>query len=50
VFLESPRGDFVSDDLDETKNYLEAFQRITETSLEPSDSVRLIRLVARELA
>jgi transcriptional regulator with XRE-family HTH domain len=50
VFLESPRGDFVSDDLDETKNYLEAFQRITETSLEPSDSVRLMRLVARELA
>lgn len=43
VFLESPRGDFIGDDLKETESYLEAFRRITEKSLSPSDSIRLLK-------
>ena len=39
VFLEGPRGDFISDDPEETDSYLEAFKRIPGQSLGPSDSV-----------
>jgi transcriptional regulator with XRE-family HTH domain len=49
VFLESPRSDFIGDDLKETESYLEAFRRITEKSLGPSDSGRLLK-AAGEMA
>jgi len=48
VFLESPRGDFISDVPEETESYLEAFKRITETALGLSDSVGLLREAVRE--
>jgi hypothetical protein len=50
VFLESPRGDFISDDPNEAQNYLDAFRRITDVSLSPSDSVGLLRKAAGETA
>jgi hypothetical protein len=50
VFLESPRGDFISDDAEEARNYLEAFERIKEKSLSPSDSVNSLRETAGEMA
>ena len=50
VFLESPRGDFISDDPNEAQDYLNAFRRITEVSLSPSDSVGLLRKTAGEMA
>jgi len=46
VFLEVPRGDIISEDPKETQNYLEAFERIAEMSLEPSDSVDLLHEAA----
>lgn len=48
VFLEIPRGDIISDDPKEIQNYLEAFERITGTSLGPSDSVDRLRKAAGE--
>jgi len=50
VFLEGPRGDFLSDEPRETENYLEAFKRIADTALGPSDSVGRIREAASKLA
>jgi len=50
VFLEGPRGDFLSDEPKETENYLEAFKRIADTALGPSDSVGRIREAASKLA
>jgi Domain of unknown function (DUF5753)/Helix-turn-helix domain len=49
VFLESPRDDLISDDPDETQNYLEAFWRITAVSLSLSDSVARLRKAAGEM-
>jgi len=49
VFLENSRGDIISDDPEETRNYLKVFKRITEASLEPSDSVGLLRKSAGEV-
>jgi len=49
VFLEGPRGDFISDDPEETKSYLETFRRITQMALGPSDSVDLLRKAAGEM-
>lgn len=49
VFLEAPRGDFIGDDLKETESYLEAFRRIIEKSLSPSDSVERLRKAAGEM-
>jgi transcriptional regulator with XRE-family HTH domain len=49
VFLESPRGDFISDDPKEAQNYLAAFQRITEESLSPAESVSILRKAASEM-
>jgi hypothetical protein len=49
VFLEGPRGDFISEDPEETENYLEAFKRITEASLGPSDSVKRLLQAADEM-
>ncbi len=49
VFLEGPRGDFISDDPEETKSYLETFRRIAQMALGPSDSVGLLRKAAGEM-
>ncbi len=49
VFLETPGGDFISDDQKDTQNYMEAFDRITELSLGPSDSVARLRKAAGEV-
>jgi hypothetical protein len=43
VFVESPRGDFISDDPREAEGYLSAFRLITERSLSPAKSDRLLR-------
>lgn len=50
AFLEGPRGDFISDDPEETKSYLETFKRIAQKALGPSDSVGLLRKAAGEMA
>jgi len=49
VFLESPREDLISDDPEETQNYLEAFWRIIGVSLSPSDSVARLRKAGGEV-
>jgi transcriptional regulator with XRE-family HTH domain len=46
VFLEGPRGDFISDDPGEAKNYLEEFRRIQEKSLSPLRSADAMRKAA----
>jgi transcriptional regulator with XRE-family HTH domain len=50
TFLEGPRGDFISDDPEETKSYLETFKRITQIALGESESVGLLHKVAGEMA
>ena len=50
VFLEGPRGDFISDDPKETDIYLKAFKRITEKSLSPADSMGRLLRAAGEVA
>jgi len=50
VFLESPREDLISDDPEETQNYLEAFWRIIGVSLSPSDSVARLRKAGGEVS
>jgi transcriptional regulator with XRE-family HTH domain len=47
VFLEGPRGDLISDDPEETDSYLKDFRRITEKSIEPSDSVALLKAAGK---
>ena len=49
VFLEGPRGDFISDDPAETRSYLEMFGRVRQLALEPADSVGLLRKAAGEM-
>ena len=49
MFLESPRGDFISDDPKEAQNYLAAFQRITQESLSLAESVSILRKAASEM-
>jgi transcriptional regulator with XRE-family HTH domain len=50
VFVEEQRETFISDEPDETRNYLKAFQRITAKALAPSDSVRLLHKAVAEMA
>ena len=50
AFLEGPRSDIIIDNPKETKNYLQAFEYLTEISLEPSDSVDRLRGAAGEMA
>ena len=50
VFMEGPRGDFISDKPEETQVYLQAFKRITDVSLSPSDSVKRLLKAASDLA
>jgi len=49
AFLEGPRGDFISDDPEEAKNYLATFHRVAQVALGSSDSVDLLRKAAGEL-
>jgi transcriptional regulator with XRE-family HTH domain len=50
VFLETPGGDFISDNQKDIQNYMKAFNRITEVSLGPSESVARLRKAAGEVA
>jgi transcriptional regulator with XRE-family HTH domain len=47
VFLESHRGDIISDDPEETLSYLEAFEKLGKSSLGRRDSLtRIVRIAA----
>ena len=50
VFVEEQSGIFISEDSSETDSYLEAFRRIAEKSLSPSDSVSRLLKAADEVA
>jgi transcriptional regulator with XRE-family HTH domain len=43
VFMEGPRGDVIVDDPEESRDYLESFNRIAAVSLSPSASIDLLR-------
>jgi transcriptional regulator with XRE-family HTH domain len=49
VFLESPRGDIVSDDPDETLRYREAFGQLGKISLNVQDSLTFLHQIADEM-
>jgi transcriptional regulator with XRE-family HTH domain len=50
VYLESPRGDIISDDPEETLRYKKAFDRLEEASLGPRDSLTCIAKIADEMS
>jgi transcriptional regulator with XRE-family HTH domain len=50
VFLESPRGDIVSDDPEETLKYREAFEGLAKAALGPRDSLGRIAKIADEMS
>jgi hypothetical protein len=50
VYVEGQGDTFISDDPDESKNYLKAFRRLTEKSLTPPDSVGLLLKASSEMA
>jgi transcriptional regulator with XRE-family HTH domain len=50
VFLESPRGDIVSDDPEETLKYREAFEGLAKAALGPRDSLARIAQIADEMS
>jgi transcriptional regulator with XRE-family HTH domain len=50
VFLESPRGDIVSDDPEETLKYREAFEGLAKVALGPRDSLARIAKIADEMS
>jgi len=49
VYLESPRGDIVSDDPEETLKYREAFEGLSKAALGPRDSLARIAKIADEM-
>lgn len=49
VFLESPRGDFISDDPEETLRYREAFEQLGKTSLDPQESLAYLGTIEDEI-
>jgi transcriptional regulator with XRE-family HTH domain len=49
VFLEGPRGDIISDEPKETEAYLSYFKRFADLALGPSESVRLLTRIAKEI-
>jgi len=49
LFLESPHGDFISDDPQEARNYLEAFRRIQAKSFSPHRSADVLRKALSEM-
>jgi transcriptional regulator with XRE-family HTH domain len=50
VFIETERGDFITDKPEDTQKYLKAFDRIMQISLRPEDSVARIHEVAKAMA
>ncbi len=50
VFLESPRGDIVSDNPEETLSRREAFERLGKASLGPRDSLTRLARIADEMS
>lgn len=50
VFLESPRGDIVSDDPEEILKYREAFEGLAKAALGPRDSLARIAKIADEMS
>jgi hypothetical protein len=50
VFLESPRGDIVSEDLEETLKYRESFEGLAKAALGPRDSLARIAKIADEMS
>ena len=50
VFVETPRGDIISDDPKETKSYRDAFDRLEKASLGPRDSLALLARIAEEMS
>jgi transcriptional regulator with XRE-family HTH domain len=49
AFLESPRGDIISDDPEETLSYREVFETLGKASLGPRDSLTHIARIADEM-
>jgi transcriptional regulator with XRE-family HTH domain len=50
VFLESPRGDIISDDPEETLRYREAFEGLGKVSLGPRDSLARLARIADDMS
>lgn len=50
VFLESPRGDIVSDNPEEVLSYREDFERLVKASLGPRDSLARLARIADEMS
>ena len=50
VYLESPRGDVISDDPEETSKYREDFEKLGKVSLGPRDSLTHIAKIADEIS
>ena len=50
AFLEGPHGDFITDDPEEAKSYLEMFGRISQLALGESESAGLLSKAAGEMA
>jgi len=50
VFLETPRGDIISDDSEETLSYREDFDSLGKASLGPRDSLTLLARIAGEMS
>jgi hypothetical protein len=49
VFMESRRGDIISDVTEETLSYREAFAELGKASLGPRDSLTLLARIADEM-
>jgi transcriptional regulator with XRE-family HTH domain len=49
AFLESPRGDIISDDPEHTARYREVFERLRKASLGPRDSMTHVARIADEM-
>jgi hypothetical protein len=50
LYLESPRGDQVSEDTEEVLSYREAFEELRKLSLGPDGSREYLRKLAVEMA
>lgn len=50
VYLESPRGDIITDDPEETLRHREAFEELGRSSLQPRDSVARLTAIADEMS
>ncbi len=50
AFLEGVHGDVITDDREQTRSYLDTFDRVTQIALKPADSVALLREAADEMS